>query len=147
MKIDDTTAPEGENTATETATQPVKTERKPRKAKAAKAPKAKKVKGAKKAKAARKSGSKSNGGKPMSALKAARSQYVVDKKNKTAGGNVSVHCGDKVAKELTGLDLDKVFDKAAKIKGVSAETLKRKYSHLNVGAKRMTLGNIIRAAA
>lgn len=111
------------------------------------APKVRKPRKAKKAakRSARKA--KPNGGIPMSALKVARKQYRVDKKTKTPKGNPSVHCGDETARKLLGKDLGAVYEMAAKVKGVSAGTLKAKYRHLNVGAQRMTLGNIIRAAA
>lgn len=145
---------EGENTATETevASTPAphpgghpSTRQSRKSRKAAKAKPAKKAKAKRKPSAAR--ARKANGGKPMNALKAARKQYKVDKSTKTAGGNPTIHCGDATAKALAGKDLNAVYEKAAKVKGVSAGTLKAKYRHLNPGAQRMTLGNIIRAAS
>lgn len=111
---------------------------------ATKKPAGKKLKTKKAGKAKRREGS---GEKAMNALKAARKEYSKPKGVKTAGGNQAVDSGDAVAKRLRGMDLGKVYDMAAKVKEVSAGTLKAKYRHLNAGAQRMTLGNIIRAAS
>lgn len=137
----------GGTAPSDATTAPSPVEKKPRKARAAKAkkPASKKIK----SKADKKSKPRKAkaGEKAMSALKIARKQYVAPKGAKTAGGNQVVDSGDATAKKLRGLELSDVYEKAAKVKGVSAKTLKSKYSHLNPGAQRMTLGNIIRAAA
>lgn len=74
-----------------------------------------------------------------------RERCVVDKENKTASGNVSVHCGDELAVFLRGKSLEQVFEIAARAFG-TGNGLKAKYAHLNVGQQRMNVGNRIRAA-
>jgi hypothetical protein len=71
-------------------------------------------------------------------------------------GRVTFDSGDKVAKELRGLDISDVYKetaralKAAKLEeGTIAsitESLEARYSHLNLGMQRMNLGNRIRGA-
>lgn len=129
--------------ATTTTPETTKPARKPRKAKAAAKPKAKKAKVAK-AKKARKAGKKGSQ-KAADVLRNAAKDYTRDSKVKTAGGNVSVHCGDPVAKKLLGKPLSDVYEAAAKARDLSVGTLKKKYGHLNPGMQRMTLGNMIRA--
>jgi len=73
-------------------------------------------------------------------------RYTKDKEHKTAGGNVSVHCGDAVAVKLRGKSIDEVFAIAAKVLGEPEKELRAKYKHLNVGMQRMNLGNRMRAA-
>lgn len=73
--------------------------------------------------------------------------YVKDKERKTAGGNVSVDSGDKLAQELRGATLDQVYARAAKELNEKEADLRAKYKHLNPGMQRMNLGNRIRAAA
>lgn len=73
---------------------------------------------------------------------------------KSAGGNSSLDNGDKLAKELRGLDLDGVYKKAAQVLGKDeAEALFKRYNKrpdgkkpLNPGMQRMNLGNRMRAA-
>lgn len=65
---------------------------------------------------------------------------------KSASGNSSLDTGDATAQALRGLEIDDVYDKAAKVLGESKRALKGRYSHLNVGMQRMNLGNRIRAA-
>lgn len=74
------------------------------------------------------------------------SKYTKDSEHKTSGGNVSVHCGDKVAKALIGKDLEQVYAFAAKTLKEPVADLKKAYKHLNPGMQRMNLGNRIRAA-
>jgi hypothetical protein len=66
---------------------------------------------------------------------------------KTAGGHRTVDIGDGTAKQLRGLDLDKVYAIAAKALGTPEKELRAKYAHLNPGMQRMNLGNKMRAAA
>lgn len=106
-----------------------------------KAAKAKPAKKAKKAKAGKK-----DSGDTTQALSEAAKSYTKDKKHKTAGGNVSIHNGDKVAKMLLGLSIDDVYKKAASVLKEPESALRKKYNHLNVGMQRMNLGNRIRAA-
>jgi hypothetical protein len=69
------------------------------------------------------------------------------RKVKTATGNTSLDCGDQLARELAGLDLDATYELAARKLGVSAGELRAKYLKLNPGMQRMNLGNRIRAKA
>lgn len=66
---------------------------------------------------------------------------------KTPKGSVSFDCGDAIAKKYRGADLSDLYDAVAKRKDVSVRSLKEKYGKLNIGMQRMTLGNILRAAA
>lgn len=125
----------------------------PKKAKPAKKAAAKKP--AKK-KAAGKSGS-SKGLTGPAVLKAYAPQYKKggkDGKQKTASGNQTIDCGDKLADQLRGMDLDAVYDKAVKVLNTALEegekphtkqSLVAKYKGLNVGMQRMNLGNRMRA--
>ena len=72
--------------------------------------------------------------------------YVRDTEHKTAGGHVSVHCGDEVAEKLLGKSLDQVYAMAAKALKEDEKALRAKYKNLNVGMQRMNLGNRIRGA-
>ena len=65
---------------------------------------------------------------------------------KSVSGNSSLDCGDKLAHDLRGLEIEDVYSKAAKTLGESERSLKSKYGHLNVGMQRMNLGNRLRAA-
>lgn len=111
-----------------------------------------KAKGSKKAKPAKKGAKKAkakkaaNGDTPRGpeALKKYAPQYVRDDKHKTAAGNASVHCNDKVAQKLAGKDLEDVYKDAAKTTETTVAELKKKYGHLNLGMQRMNLGNRIR---
>jgi hypothetical protein len=69
------------------------------------------------------------------------------RKVKTATGNTSLDCGDQLARELAGLDLDATYELAARKLGVSAGELRAKYLKLNPGMQRMCLGNRVRAKA
>lgn len=84
--------------------------------------------------------------KPTTAdtLRAAAERYVHDKEHKTAGGNVSIHNGDKVAVMLLGKSLDEVYAIATKTLKEDEAGLRAKYAHLNVGQQRMCLGNRMR---
>lgn len=124
-----------------------------------KAKKAKAAKPAKKAKAKKASGAsgKNKGLTGPAVLKTYAPKYVKGGKNgeaKTTGGNKTVDCGDKLADQLRGLDLEAVYDKAVVVlnkaleEGEKAHTkasLKAKYGKLNVGMQRMNLGNRMRA--
>jgi hypothetical protein len=68
------------------------------------------------------------------------SQYV---KGRTASGKRSFNNGDAVASTLNGLALEDVYTIAEKVTG--KDGLEAKYSGLNPGQQRMTLGNLIRA--
>ena len=74
--------------------------------------------------------------------KGARISLPIDNmtRTKSASGSVSYHCGDQVARALTGLNLDHIKSLAADALGVDVT----KYEHLNPGQQRMTLGNVIR---
>lgn len=72
--------------------------------------------------------------------------YHFDKEKKTAGGNISVDCGDKLAEKLRGASIDTVYLEASKILGEKEADLRSKYTHLNLGMQRMNLGNRMRAA-
>lgn len=66
---------------------------------------------------------------------------------KSAGGNSSLDCGDSVAKDLRGKELDDVYKEYAKVFGrEEAAAMRKRYSKLNVGMQRMNLGNRLRAA-
>lgn len=65
---------------------------------------------------------------------------------KSAEGNSSLDCGDDLASKLRGVELEEVYSKAAKVLGESERSLRKRYSHLNVGMQRMNLGNRLRAA-
>jgi hypothetical protein len=67
---------------------------------------------------------------------------------KSAGGNSSLDCGDGVAKQLRGMDLEDVYKEYARVFGKDdAAAMRKRYAELNVGMQRMNLGNRIRAAA
>lgn len=73
------------------------------------------------------------------------STYHIDKDKKTANGNPSVDCDDKVAVMLRGKDLKSVYELVAKqVEDETVVSLKKKYGHLNVGMQRMNLGNKLR---
>ena len=74
------------------------------------------------------------------------STYVKDSEHKTAGGHISVHCGDAVASKLLGKDLDQVYVIAAKALKEDEKALRKQYAHLNRGMQRMNLGNRMRGA-
>lgn len=63
----------------------------------------------------------------------------------TASGNVSLDCGDPLAKELSGLDLDAVVTRAARVLQVTEQSLRDRYGKLNNGLARMSIGNRVRA--
>lgn len=66
---------------------------------------------------------------------------------KSAGGNSSLDCGDSVAKDLRGKELDDVYKEYAKVFGrEEAAAMRKRYGKLNVGMQRMNLGNRLRAA-
>lgn len=65
-------------------------------------------------------------------------------KVKAPGGGVSYHCGDSVAEQLQGKDLDAIYTIAAKKLKVEEKELRSRFKHLNVGMQRMNLGNMLR---
>jgi hypothetical protein len=73
------------------------------------------------------------------------SQYHKDNVKKTAGGNTSIDCNDKVAVLLRGKSLDDIYPLVAKKCDVTEKELRAKYKHLNLGMQRMNLGNKLRA--
>ena len=77
-------------------------------------------------------------------LKEYAKQYTRDSEHKTSGGNVSVHCGDDVAKKLLGKSLEDCYKLAAKTCECTEKELRDKYGKLNVGMQRMNLGNRMR---
>lgn len=84
-------------------------------------------------------------GSGTTALLAVRSKsYIRDGEHKTAGGNVSIHCGDAAAQKLLGKSLDECYAIAADICEEDEGVLRSKYGHLNTGMQRMNLGNKIR---
>jgi hypothetical protein len=56
-----------------------------------------------------------------------------------------VDIGDATAKLLGGKTLDDVYKVAAKLLNASEKSPHDRYTHLNAGQQRMTLGNRIRA--
>lgn len=71
----------------------------------------------------------------MSKLAIYRSHYVR-----------ATHTGDALATALDGKDLPTVARVGAEVLGVSTDELLTRYIHLNVGQRRMNIGNRIRAA-
>jgi hypothetical protein len=71
---------------------------------------------------------------------------IGDKLNVSAGGHATMDNGDALAKKLRGVELDDVYEQAARILGVSESELRARYKHLNPGMQRMNLGNRMRAA-
>ena len=72
------------------------------------------------------------------------SEYVAVK---SAGGNSSLDNGDKLAKDLRGLDIEEVYKRATKVLGrEEVDALRKRYAKLNVGMQRMNMGNRMRAA-
>lgn len=66
---------------------------------------------------------------------------------KSAGGNSSLDCGDHVAKDLRGMELEDVYKQYAKVFGKEdAAAMRKRYARLNAGMQRMNLGNRLRAA-
>lgn len=64
---------------------------------------------------------------------------------KSAGGNSSLDCGDELAKDLRGMELDDVYKLAAKKLDMPEKVLRSRYAKLNPGMQRMNLGNRLRA--
>ncbi len=58
----------------------------------------------------------------------------------------ALDCGDEVAAKLRAMDLDDVYEYAAKVCKTGEKGLRDKFDHLNVGMQRMCLGNMIRKA-
>ena len=71
------------------------------------------------------------------------SHYV---KVKSKSGHATLHNGDPVAQKLATMDLDDIYSYAATILKMPKQELIDKYEHLNVGMRRMNIGNRIRAA-
>lgn len=112
------------------------------------APKTKKAKkpakAAKAVKSAKAKKPKDPTAKSTDALAVRGKEYVRDNEKKTAGGNVSVHCGDEVAQKLLGKSLDDCYKIVAKAAEETEADLRKKYKHLNLGMQRMNLGNKLR---
>lgn len=70
------------------------------------------------------------------------SHYV---KAKSKSGHATLHNGDPVAQTLATMDLDEIFAHVATMTGHDEIALRKMYAHLNVGMKRMNLGNRLRA--
>lgn len=103
------------------------------------------TKAEKKGKTAKKSKARGDGvPKGPAALKEYAPNYTKDSEHKTASGNVSVHCGDAVAKKFLGKTLDEIYPIVAKAAEENEKDLRKKYAHLNVGMQRMNLGNKLR---
>lgn len=71
-------------------------------------------------------------------------------KTKSASGNISLTCGDQVARILDGKTLDQVIhvlDELSLIFGehITEREIRAKYANLNTGLARMSIGNRIRA--
>lgn len=121
------------------------------------AKKAAKAKPAPKKKAAGASG-KNKGLSGPAVLKAYAPKYKKggkDGKTKTAGGNLTIDNGDKLADRLRSKTLPEVYEEAVKVlntaledgeKPLTVQALKLKYGKLNLGMQRMNLGNRMRAA-
>lgn len=109
--------------------------------------KPKRKRAAKKSAAPKKAAKKSGNGTLLRSV--AGRTYDISKyeRVKTPKGSVSFDCGDAVAKKYRGANLSDLYDAVAKRKDISVRSLKEKYGKLNVGMQRMTLGNILRAAA
>jgi hypothetical protein len=73
-------------------------------------------------------------------------KYKVSRDVRTESGAPSVDIGDATAKLLRGKTLDKVYKVVAKLLDASEKSLRDRYTHLNPGQQRMTLGNRLRAA-
>ena len=71
-----------------------------------------------------------------------RDTYVRTKVN----GKQTLDCGDDLAVQLRGKDLDAVYALAAETLGVPDAELRKNYAHLNRGLARMTLSVRMRAA-
>ena len=56
----------------------------------------------------------------------------------------SMDKGDSVAQSLRGLSMQDVYKEAAKITHIGVADLTARFSHLNPGMQRMSLGNMIR---
>lgn len=72
--------------------------------------------------------------------------YVVSQDIRTASGRRAVDSDDAVARELRGMELADVYERAAQELDVSVASLHKLYDHLNAGMQRMNLGNRIRGA-
>jgi hypothetical protein len=129
------------------ATKPAKAKKAPaKKAPAKKAKTAVKKSAAKAEKKGKKAKVKTGEGVPKgpAALKEYAPKYTKDSEHKTVSGNVSVHCGDAVAKKFLGKSLDEIYPIVAKATEENEKDLRKKYAHLNVGMQRMNLGNKLR---
>lgn len=73
------------------------------------------------------------------------SRYFVGD-NKTPSGRRTIDCADPVAEKLRGMDMEQVYVAAAETLNTTAEELKERYKHLNIGMQRMNIGNRIRGA-
>lgn len=80
-------------------------------------------------------------------IKADLEHYKISRDVRTESGAPSVDIGDATAKRLRGCTLNEVYKVAAKELDASEKSLRDRYTHLNVGQQRMTLGNRLRAVA
>jgi len=74
-------------------------------------------------------------------------KYKINRDVRTESGAPSIDIGDKTANLLRGKTLDEVYKVTAKLLDASEKSLRDRYTHLNAGQQRMTLGNRLRAAA
>lgn len=63
------------------------------------------------------------------------------RKGKSAKGNTGFNCGDQVAAELEGKDLEQCFEYVQRVTGTDYSD---RWSNLNPGMRRMNLGNTLR---
>lgn len=63
------------------------------------------------------------------------------RKGKSAKGNTGFNCGDQVAAELGGKDLEECFEHVQRVTGTDYSD---RWSNLNPGMRRMNLGNALR---
>lgn len=134
--------PAGGATTPKVGTEARKAAKRPSKPKVTK-PAAKKAKAKSKGK---KSGIRAKGKGPGVLREYVEKGIYKVRDGKTAGGNPSIDCGDKIAAKLRGMDLKDVYQHVAKASNLPLAGLKKKYGHLNVGMQRMNLGNVLRGA-
>ena len=69
-----------------------------------------------------------------------KKRYAVEYKARSGNRD----CDDSLAQQLRGADLDRVYVIGASMLEMSEQELRDKYSHLNKGMQRMSVGNLIR---
>jgi hypothetical protein len=97
--------------------------------------------------------------KPAAADKPAREKMPIDQrrngivpatylqhyvKTKKADGSTCLDNNDNVAAHLRGLELNEIYELVADKLNCSERDLMTRYSHLNLGQQRMSLGNLLR---